>query len=368
MYYFDYASTTKPSPKILDLYLKLSNDIFFHPDDTNKSGKLMNEAKNIILSSLQLNNTYDVVFTSGGTEANNLAIIGYAQNFTSKKHYITSSYEHSSVYSSFKYLEKQGHEVTYLKVNSDGLVDLDQLKASLQPNTVLVSIMAVNNEIGAVNNSLEIRNIINNFDSKIIYMSDVVQAVSKVEYDYSQLDVMTISGHKLYAPKGIGAVIYKKEVTLKNTIFGGAQQDGIRPGTICPVASVTLAYALKLEMACLKQTISHTTKLVNTFVEFIETNPKANLNVTPMGPVVSVNFTTKALSESLITVLNNMDIYASTRSACSKKLNVRSRTLQSIGLTNDQIDKSMRFSFSHNTTVEELNYLIQKLEHVLEIY
>lgn len=368
MYYFDYASTTKPSKKNLDLYLKLLNDIYEHPDGNNKAGKLMVEAQNMIKASLQLNNDYEVVFTSGGTEANNLAIIGYAQNFTSKKHFITSKYEHSSVDSCFKHLEQRGHEVTYLDITDDGQIDYTQLEQSIKDNTVMISIMAVNNEIGTINDINKISSIISVTGQNIVYMADSVQAVGKVEYDYSKLDMMSISGHKLYAPKGIGAVIYRKDISLKNTIYGGQQQAGIRPGTICPSSSVVLGYALKTEMSQLDKTINYTNKITNSFVDFITNHPKAELNVMPMGSTVSVNFKTKALSESLIAVLNNMDIYASTRSACSKKLNVPSRTLSSLGLSVDKIDRSIRFSFSHNTTEKELEYLLTKLEHILEIY
>ncbi len=368
MYYFDYASTTKPSSKNLELLIKLLGDVYEHPDGNNKAAKLMNEAQNIIKTSLQLNNSYEVVFTSGGTEANNLAIIGYAQNFTSSKHFITASYEHSSVDSSFKHLEMLGHEVSYLKINKNGQIDYQQLENSIKDNTVMVSIMAVNNEIGSINDETKIRSIINKINPNIIYMSDCVQAVGKVNYDYSQLDILTVSGHKLYAPKGIGAVIYRKDIRLLNTIYGGQQQEGIRPGTICPSSCVVLSVAIRTEMQQLANTIAKTNKLTAKFVSFIDSHPKAELNVLPMGSTVSVNFKTKALSESLIAVLNNMEIYASTRSACSKKLNVPSRTLTSIGLSKDQIDRSIRFSFSHNTTEQEIDYLISKLNHVLEIY
>lgn len=368
MYYFDYASTTKPSSKVLDLYLKLLDDVYLHPDSGNKADKLMDEAKQMITTSLKLSPEYNVIFTSGGTEANNLAIIGYANNFTSKKHFITTKYEHSSVDSCFKRLELDGHDVTYLDIESDGQINYQLLADAISQNTVLISIMGVNNEIGTANNEAKIREIIAESGFDIMYMSDVVQAVGKTNYDYSKLDIMTISGHKLYAPKGIGAVIYRSNISLVNTIYGGQQQDGIRPGTICPSLSVVLAYALSNEMQLLDQTIKHTEMIVNTFVDFINNNPKIELNVEPMSSTVSVNLKTKALSESVISVLNSMDIYASTRSACSKKLNVPSRTLTSIGLSKEQIDRSIRFSFSRNTVLEEVDYLIQKLTHVLEIY
>lgn len=368
MYYFDYASTTKPSGKNIELYSKLLGDVFEHPADGNKAEKLLCEAKRMILNSLQLNNSHKVIFTSGGTEANNLAIIGYAQSFTSKKHFVTTKYEHSSVDSSFKKLEDMGHVVTYLNITSDGIIDYQQLEDSLTDNTVLVSIMALNNEIGTINNELKIKQIVNSYNPNIIYMSDCVQAVGKINYEYNQLDILTISGHKLYAPKGIGAVIYKDSINLSNVIYGGAQQEGIRPGTLSVPSAVVLAVALKNEVDSLDETLRSVNERCNQFVEFITNHPKTALNVTPMSSIVSVCFKTKALSESIITVLNSKQIYASTKSACSRKLNVHSRTLTSIKLSGDKIERTIRFSFSHNTTKQEVDYLISALSEILEIY
>lgn len=368
MYYFDYASTTKPSEKNIELYSKLLADVFEHPADGNKADKLLSEAERIILNSLQLNNSHKVIFTSGGTEANNLAIIGYAQAFSSKKHFITTKYEHSSVDSSFKHLEDMGHQVTYLNVTTDGTVDYSELKSSLSENTVLVSIMAVNNEIGTVNDVRKIKDIIDNFNPNIIYMSDCVQAVGKINYDYNKLDLLTISGHKLYAPKGIGAVIYKDSINLSNVIYGGAQQGGIRPGTLSVASAVVLAVALQTEIKSLSETQKIVDERRNQFTDFITNHPKVELNVNPMSGIVSVCFKTKALSESIIAVLNSKQIYASTKSACSRKLNVHSRTLTSIKLSGDQIERTIRFSFSHNTTKEEVDYLISALTEILEIY
>lgn len=368
MYYFDYASTTKPSTKNIELYAKLLADVFEHPDPNNKAGRLVAEAQKMILQSLNLNNSYEVIFTSGGTEANNLAVIGFAQNFTSPKHFITSEYEHSSLNSSFKHLQTMGHEVTYLKTTADGQIDYNQLADSIRNNTVMVSIMAVNNELGSINDESRIRNIIDSTNPQIIYFGDCVQAVGKVNYDYQKLDMLTVSGHKLYAPKGSGAVIYKKNINLINTIYGGEQQAGIRPGTLCPCNSAVLGYGIKTEQMQLADTISYCSQLIDEFLKFVHNHPKMKVNVLPMAPTVSVCFKTQALSESLVAVLAGFDIYTSTRSACSKKLNVPSRSLTSIGLSANEIDRTIRFSFSHQTTKSELQYLMKKLEEILKVY
>ncbi len=368
MYYFDYASTTKPSQKNIDLYTKLLNDIFLHSDSDEKTMQIENEAKQMILSSLKLNNTYDVVFTSGGTEANNLAIIGYANAFGSKKHFITTKYEHSSVDSCFKHLEEQGHDVTYLNINKDGLVDLKQLESELTESTVLVSIMTVNNELGSKNDIAEIKKIINRQAPNCRLMADSVQSVGKTEVNYQDIDLITISGHKLYAPKWIGALIYKKDINLTNTIYGGQQQNGLRPGTNSVPLEVTLAFAVKTEMECLSESIKHTNEMLDVFAKFIESEDKLELNIPLQTTTASVCFKTKALSESIMTVLKANDIYASTRSACSVKLNIPSRSLTSIGLDKQAIDRTIRFSFSKYTTRDEVEYLIEKIKEIIAIY
>ncbi len=366
MYYFDYASTTKPSQESIELYTKLLNDIFLHDTSDFKTAHLCNEAKQMILNSLQLNEQYDVVFTSGGTEANNLAIIGFAQVFTSSKHFITTKIEHSSVDSAFEYIKSLGHQVTYLNVNEAGMIDVQELKNALQDNTVLVSIMAVNNEIGAINIDSQIRQVIKQHNPKCVYMSDCVQAIGKIDCDYNQFDMLTISAHKLYAPKAIGALVYKKDIKLTRIIHGGEQQDGMRAGTHSVPLEVVLAVAVKTEIEKLSSNII--LEQTKKFCEFVLKEPKLELNCPVATNIVSVNFKTKALSESLISVLNEHQIYASTRSACSIKLNKRSRTLRAIGLADETIDRTIRFSFSRNTTNAEVDYLIDRLQQILKIY
>lgn len=367
MYYFDYASTTPVDDKYITLYSKLLKDAFLHPNG-NKVEQMDEEAKTIIRKSLKLNENYEVIFTSGGTEANNLAIIGFAQSFTSSKHFITTKYEHSSVYSSFKYLQQLGHSVTYLDIDRDGHINYDQLQESITDNTVLVSIMALNNEIGSVNDENKIEEIIKLTNPNCLYMSDCVQAIGKVDYDYSKLDMLTISGHKLYAPKGIGALVFKRSINIKRQIQGGEQQLGIRPGTHNVPVDVVMAVALKDAMINLDETITNYTKCLDKFTTFINEHPKTKLNVNCDSMVASVSFKTKALSESLIAVLNNRDIYASTRSACSVKLNKPSRSLSAIGLEQAEIDRTIRFSFGKDTKVSEVDYLIDEITKLLEIY
>ncbi len=365
MYYFDYASTTKCSEANKKLYFNLLNDIFEHPIGNNKAAKLFNESKKLLLQSLKLNNDYEVIYTSGGTEANNLAIIGFAKSFTTKKHFITTNYEHSSVANTFKYLEKFGHDVTYLNIKSNGEICYTELENSITRNTVMISIMAVNNEIGALNNENKIRAIIEKTKSDIVYMTDAVQAIGKVNYNYAQLDIITLSAHKLYAPKGIGALIIKNNININNILYGGNQQHGIRPGTLDPNLCVVMSYAVKSIIEKMDDNIKVVNNLVQMFVDYVKSQPKLNLNCQPMTNIVSVSINVDALAESVIKMLNDQNIYASTRSACSQKTNKPSSTLLALGLTNEQIDRTIRFSFSHVTTTTEVEFLCQKINEVL---
>lgn len=363
MYYFDYASTTKPSPKNVEIYSKLLADHFLHSEDDNSSGKLIEECNEMLLSALQT--TGKVIYTSGGTEANNQGIIGFAKSFSSPKHFITTKYEHSSVHQAFKYLESIGHDVTYLDVDQSGVVDYQQLQKAIRKQTVLVSIMAVNNEVGSLNDVRKIRQVITDSGYSPKLMIDCVQVIGKVPIDYHLIDIITLSGHKLYAHKGIGAIIIKDDVSLQQIIYGGEQQDGFRPGSFCVASAATLAIAVREQVMNTADNQRKIKDNIDYFLQFIESNPRIKLNCPVTTNICSIFLDVSMQSESMVTYLKQHDIYVSSRSACSKKLNVPSRTLVALGMDNNQIDHSLRISFSANTTKEEIDYLQSKLSEIV---
>lgn len=364
MDYFDYISTTKPSKSNIELYSKLLNDVYFHGEEDNSAGQLLEESKQLLLGSL--NTTGSVVYTSGGTEANNLAILGFAKSFSSSKHFITTPYEHSSVSQAFKELERLGHQVTYLPIEANGQVDVNQLTKAITDQTVLVSIMAVNNELGSINDPLIIRQAITNSTYSPKLMMDCVQAVGKVSISYDLIDIITISGHKLYAPKGVGAVIFKDNVKINSIAFGGTQQDYYRPGTFSVPLATVLSVAVREQIKAIDTNNHIINQRISKFIQFVESTDKITINCPIQTSVVSVRLAISMQSESVVTHLKQLGIIVSSRSACSKKLNVPSPALSAIGLNIEQIDHSLRISFSSLTTEKEVNNLINQLKKLIE--
>ena len=236
MIYFDNASSTRPLKECLDAFYVSSSESFYNPNSIHAPAmKLFNEINRIkenFLKKLKLDSTYEVIFTSGASESNNLAILGYAlKNRNRGNKVITSKIEHESVLEVFKYLEKIGFNVTYLNVNQNGEIDINEFKEAIDKNTILVSIMGVNNEVGNVLNITEIKEVIKAYPKCVLH-SDLAQTLGKEKFDFSLLDMFTISAHKIYGIKGIGALIKKKKVMLEPLIHGGGQENGLRSGTL----------------------------------------------------------------------------------------------------------------------------------------
>ena len=218
MIYFDNASSTKPSETALKVFLETSEKFYFNPNSIHKYGmKEFNEIKHIkdkILSELKLYSTYDVLFTSGATESNNLAIRGYClKNKGRGNHIITTKIEHESVLNVFKNLEDLGFKVTYLDINSEGKIDIENFKKMMDKDTILVSIMPVNNEVGNALNIKDINEIVKNYPKCVLHC-DCAQTLGKYDFNYKLADLITISAHKIYGIKGIGALIKKKKIML----------------------------------------------------------------------------------------------------------------------------------------------------------
>ncbi len=369
MYYFDYAATTPIDDKILEVYNKISKNFFLHPQMDKQTMSLLSESKLKILRALNLNeDRYEVIYTSGGTEANNLAVLGFAKKYESFKHFITTEIEHPSIYESFKYLEALGHEVTYLSCDNEGKVSISELESSIRKDTVMVSIMAVNNEIGTVQNIEEIYKVIKKNDENIIFLSDVVQAVGKNLINYNYIDMMSISAHKLYGPKACGCLLKKKEIDIKPITYGGYSLSAYRSGTDSLALQVALSYAVSKAMDNLCSKIEDVEKLMNYMIAQIEGNDNIEINNSSSNGIININLNTKALSETLLTDLQQKEIYVSTKAACSSKSNTRSRILQAIDIPDMKIDRSMRISISHKTTIEDIDVLIAALNKLIEKY
>ncbi len=367
MKYFDYAATTPINKDVLNTYVKVSENYFAHAGVNPDVERLENDAKEIILEKLACkSDEFELVFTSGGSEANNLAVKGHAFNFDKPMHFITSSYEHSSMHESFQYLESIGHEVTYIKPNSEGVIQIKDVTDAIKDNTVMVSVMHINNEIGTTNPVELIMGAVKLKSQRVVTLVDNVQGVGKTQnIDMQYIDLMTCSAHKIYGPKGIGALIKRKKINLVTQIHGGALQGGTRGGTQNLAAQVAFAKACKdiiQDQTFILKTVDN---LREYLIDELLKNEKVTLNAPSQSNVISVKVDMEMQSESVVKLMLDAGYAISTKSACSSKLNKGSRTLNSIGLTLAEQDHTFRISISHHTSREDITGLVSAFNKII---
>lgn len=371
MIYFDNASSTKPSKEVLEAYLNAAENNYENPNSIHKLGmKNFNEINRIrekILKLLGLDSRYEVIFTSGATESNNLGIIGYYNKNKSRgNHIITTKVEHESVLDVFKFLESQGALVTYLDVNKDGEIDIEQFKKVINKNTILVSIMPVNNELGFALNIDEISKVVRTFPKCSLHL-DCAQTVGKYKFDYSLGDMLTISGHKINGLKGCGALIKLKKINLNPLFYGGGQENGLRSGTLDYPAIVALHEALKITMNSFNENYKNIEVLRGYLVENLKNNDEISLNIfknqTPY--ILNMDLLNKKASV-VVEALSNEGIMVSSVSACNSKKEAPSHVLLALGKSDEEARNAIRLSFNKNNTLEETKIFIQKFNMILE--
>jgi cysteine desulfurase len=370
--YLDNSATTVVVAPVKDIMIKTMCEDFGNPSSLHLKGvdaeKYVKKAREIIAKSLKVDEK-EIIFTSGGTESNNLALIGTAlANQRAGKHIITTCFEHASVLSTMDFLKDMGFEITYLAVDSDGKIDLNQLKESLREDTILVSVMYVNNEIGAVEPVSEISKIIKAYNPDIVFHVDAIQAYGKYIINPKKLgiDLLSVSGHKIHGPKGSGFLYASGKVKLKPIIYGGGQQKGMRSGTENVPAIAGLGEAVKYSYDNFNEKIEKLYSLKDYFIDEVskidnvKINSKKGKESAPH--IVSVSFI-GVRSEVMLHTLEDRDIFVSAGSACSsnKQKNV-SATLKGIGLKPEEIDSTIRFSFCYETTKEEIDYAVDVIK------
>lgn len=369
MKYFDYAATTPIDRSVFEVYQKVGETCFFNSGCNKEAKKLEMESRIRIMSSLGLDrDKFDLVFTSGGTESNNLAILGYAKTCETPSHFITSCFEHASVNSCFEQLEKDGHSVTYIPVDSSGHIAIDDVIKAIRPNTVMVSIMLVNNELGTRQPIEALFELIKRDYPQIVTMTDYVQGLGKLAFDHTDTDLFTISSHKIYGPKGVGALIKTKSTKVMPLILGGTNEFNMRAGLQSLPAQVAFANAVEKVLANFEENnrkIAEVQLLFNTLVE--ESNV-LTLNCRPQGNVSSIRLDTTIENTEVLTIMEERGFYLSARSADSAGIKLYSRSLLGIGLSKEQIDRTMRVSFSHHTSPEDVKELVTNLEQVASRY
>ena len=372
--YLDNSATTSCSKAATEKMVELLTQDYGNPSSMHMKGviaeKYITEAKKKIAKTLKVEEK-ELVFTSGGTESNNLAIIGSAlANKRAGMHVITTSIEHASVTNPFLWLSENGFEVTYLGVDAFGQVRLEELKNAIRTDTILVSIMHVNNEIGALQPIEELGKLIKAANPKCLFHVDAIQSYGKMAIFPKKwnVDMLSVSGHKIHGPKGSGFLFIKDKTKVKPLIHGGGQQKGMRSGTENVPAIAGLAVAAEEMYQNLEENRNHLFTLRDYFIEEVEkldgvsVNGKKDHDSAPHIVSVSIE---GVRAEVILHTLEDRNIYVSAGSACSSNKPAISSTLQSIGLKKELLDSTVRFSFSIHTTKEEVDYALGVMREVV---
>ncbi len=375
--YLDNSATTAVTGETAELIRHIMTVDYGNPSSMHNKGveaeRYIREAKGIFAEILKVSEK-EIIFTSGGTESDNMAIIGSAlANRRRGKHIITTVIEHPAVLEAFRFLEEMGFEAEYLPVNQYGILEEDTLKSALREDTVLVSVMYVNNEIGAIEPIERLGRIIKEFSSEIIFHVDAVQAFGKFKINpyREHIDLLSVSSHKIHGPKGTGVIFIKDRTKIRPITYGGGQQKNMRSGTENVAGIAGMAHAAKLlydafdkdieKMYALKEYfINEISKIEGTYI-----NGKTGRESAPH--VVSVSFEGITKSEVLLHALEDKGIYVSSGSACASNHPALSGTLQAIGVKRELLTATLRFSFSVFTTKEELEYTVNTLKELLPV-
>ncbi len=369
--YLDNSATTRPYKRVCDKVLEVMQNIYGNPSSLHRLGisaeKEIKTARESIADTLGVRPD-EIYFTSGGTEANNLAIMGVC-NASRGGHIISTPVEHPATLNTLNSLEKKGKRIDYIPVDGDGIVKLAEFEEMITPDTCLVSVMLVNNEIGAVQPIEKIASILKKRNPNAYLHVDAVQGYCKIPFRQKDLgvDLISISGHKIHGPKGIGALYIKKGTKLAPIIFGGGQQNGVRPGTENVPAIAGLGVAAKhcnSKMTdAISQMISLRERLKKGICEKID-NVVVNTPQQCAPHILNISFG-GVKSEVILHTLENEGIYVSSGSACSSHKREPSYVLTSIGLDRSMIDGSIRFSLSEFNTKEEIDKVVSVLAAVI---
>lgn len=380
--YLDNSATTRVDERVQELMKKLMDVDFGNPSSRHQKGVVaegyIKEARQRIADTLKVD-PKELIITSGGTESNNMALIGTALSAKRKgNHIITTSIEHPSVKATASFLEEQGFRITFLPVDNRGQISLEQLKEALTPDTILVSIMYVNNEIGSIQPVEEAAKLVHSIVPGAVFHVDAIQAYAKlvIRPKKQGIDLLSVSSHKFHGPKGAGFLYCSSKVNLHPIIFGGGQQAGMRSGTENVPGAAGMGLAAEIAYKQFEQKKAHLNELRRYFLEGVHQLEGITVNgwdetvdgdecLEKRAPhIVSVSFL-GVRSEVLLNALSDRGIYVSSGSACSSNHPALSTTLQAIGLEKPLLEGTLRFSFCENTTKEELDEALAALKELL---
>ena len=374
--YLDNSATTRCCEEAAQLVVKLLTEDYGNPSSLHNKGVIaenyMNDARKKIAKTLKVQEK-EICFTSGGTESNNLAIIGVAEaNKRSGKHVITTSIEHPSVSATMAYLEEHGYEVTYLPVDAYGVISLDDLKAAIRPDTILVSLMQVNNEIGAVEPIAEAGALIKQCNPQTLFHVDAIQSYGKMRIYPAKMhvDLLSVSGHKIHGPKGTGFLYVGEKVKIKPILFGGGQQKDLRSGTENVPGIAGIGLAAKECYDNLEENVKIMTDLKDYLIDKLSVIEGVTINSRKGDKgaphIVSASFS-GVRSEVLLHALEDKGIYVSAGSACSSNRPAVSETLKAMKVDKDLLGSTIRFSFCRFNTKGEVDYAVEEITKILPV-
>ena len=365
MIYLDNCATTKPYKEVLDTFVEVNNSYFGNPASIKKFGKTTNKllsAARVQVADILGVKDDNIFFTSCATESNNIALLGSVEH---KKDFgnriIVSKIEHPSVLESFRELERRGFVLDYVNVDENGFIDLNHLESLLTKETILLSVMQVNNIFGAIQPIDKISEILKGFP-KVHFHVDGVQGVLKSDIDLSKVDSYSISAHKFHGLKGIGILYLKSRRTVRNITFGGGQEDGIRSGTVNVAAAVSLAKALRLSKEKVNEVKlihrEYKNLIVDKFSKYKHIVINSPFRDDFVDSIINISLP-KIKGEAIVNALNDRGVMVSTTSACSSKTFHLNEALYARGLSKENIEGSVRVSFSYETTKKDVETFIE---------
>ncbi|MGI8467207.1 MAG: cysteine desulfurase family protein [Pyrinomonadaceae bacterium] len=374
MIYFDNNATTEPAPEVFEAMIPFLNFFYGNPSSAYDFGremrKIIESSRERIADLIGANDAQEIVFTSGGTESDNWAILGALEANPAKKHIVTTRVEHEAVRKLCEKLEKKNYEITWLDADENGFLDLDELKNSLREATAIVSVMAANNETGILFPVEKIARIVKE-NSNAIFHVDGVNAVGKIPFDLkkTEIDLFSLSGHKFHAPKGIGALYIKNGVNLPAFLIGGGQENGRRAGTesVHQIAGIGAAAKLVKDFSAMEKVRKLRDKLEDFILQKI---PNAKLNGTNdktkrLPNTSSISFS-NLNGETILAKLNDLEICAATGSACNAENHAASAVLEAMNIPYADAMGAIRFSLGRYNTKAEVDFVTEKLPEIIE--
>ena len=370
--YFDNSATTRVYPEVAQIMLKVMTEDYGNPSSLHMMGV---RAENYIketsyeISKILKCREDEIIYTSCGTESNNLAITGTALAKKRKgKHIITTSIEHASVRSVMEFLEKEGFEITYIDPDNTGKIKASDVADAVREDTILVSCMMINNEIGAIQPVEEISKAVLKKNKDVIFHVDATQSFGKIPMIPSKIgaQLISVSGHKIHGPKGSGFLYVKKGTLLRPILYGGGQQRNMRSGTENVPAIAGLGVAVKMSFDEFDKKTEYIRTIKDSFIEKVTSLPDVASYSGDAPHIANISFM-GVRAEVMLHALEDRGIYVSSGSACSSNKKTVSRTLQSIGLSDEAMESNIRFSFGEENTIEEVDYAFGVISEILPV-